>query len=830
MLKDFNLKKQFLPYLTALVVFFALSLVYCAPVLEGKSLFQMDTRKGDGMGQDIAQHMKETGEKSLWTGSMFGGMPAYQISPSYKSFSLMKVKYFLEGRLPAPASHVFLYLLGFFILMCSLKVNPWVGIVGAIAFAFSTYFIIIITAGHIWKVWVLGLIPPTFAGMVWAYRGKYGLGAVVFALFFALQLMSNHIQMTYYFFIFAALPFWIAELVRMIKTKAYVPFAKATSVLFVGVVLALGINATSLFFTAQYTKDTIRGPSELTQSGNGVTNQTSGLDKSYATDWSYGKVETFSLLIPNIKGGGNAAIGNDPDVLKHVPSAWKQNVAQSDRYWGDQPFTAGPVYVGAFVLFLFILGLFIVKGPMKWAMLVGTVLSILLAWGKNFMPLTDLFLDYFPLYNKFRTVSSILVVAELCIPILAVLALVEVLKTKDVLRTHARAFWISLGSTAGVAFVFWLLPTLFFGFHSDRELQQFAQMIQQNPQAGSQIDAYMQGLEAARVSILKSDALRSLIVVLLGASALWLFDRKKINQTVLVAFVTLLVLGDLWTINRRYLNDEHFVPKRETQVAWQMTEADQQILQDKTLGYRVLNLTVSPFQDASTSYYHRSVGGYHAAKLRRYQEIIEQYLSKDLHMPVLNMLNTKYFIVQDPTSGKPVAQMNPEALGAAWFVENCRIVANADEEMAGLNSFDPAKEALIDQRFEDKIASKSFVRDSNSFVRLTEYAPNRLLYSYTSENPQCIVFSEIYYEKGWQAYLDGQAVPHFRCNYILRGMQVPAGAHSIEFRFEPKAYAMTENLSLVALYMLYAWILVYVLYSIWKSYRKKSTKRDERIG
>jgi hypothetical protein len=795
MFKPLDFKKDMLPYLVAIVVFYAISIFYCSPVMDGKQLFQMDTRKGAGMGQDINKFEKETGEKSLWSGTMFGGMPTYQMAPGYKVFPMMKVRRVFEGFLPAPASHLFLYMIGFFILMCAFGVNPWIGIIGAIAYAFSSYFIIIIGAGHIWKVWALGLIPPTFAGVIWAYRGKYLKGAAVFSLFFALQLLANHIQMTYYFFIFAGLPYIAYELVEMFKGKNYLHFSKASAALLLGAILAIGVNVTNLFFTAEYSKDTIRGKSELSSN---AADKTSGLDKSYATDWSYGKVETLSLLVPDIKGGGNAAIGTDEKYMKNVDPQLKQNVAQSDRYWGDQPFTAGPVYVGAFVLFLFIFGLFAVESGVKWALLFGTVFSILLAWGKNWMPLTDLFLDYFPMYNKFRTVSSILIVAELCIPILAILALTEIVKKPEIIKQKKKGFWISVGLTGGLALLFWLMPRTFFNFFSEKEIAQFAEWGRQNPEAGAQINVYMSGLESARMAILKADAIRTVIIIALGTGALWLYQAGKMKKGLLIGFVGMLVLIDLWSIDKRYLNDESFVPKRETTIAWQMTEADRQILQDKDLGYRVINLTVSPFQDASTSYYHRSVGGYHAAKLRRYQDVIDHYFTTELNMPILNMLNTRYFIVPDANK-QPVVQHNPEALGAAWFVGSYKVVKNADEEIAAIGKFNPGQELVVDKRFENQLAGKSFSKDSSAKIALVAYVPNHLTYQTESAKEELAVFSEIYYADGWNVSIDGKEMPYFRANYILRAMVVPAGKHTIEFRFAPKSFANVETISVIAL-------------------------------
>lgn len=820
MLKGIDFKKGVLPYLSIIAIFFAVSLIFCSPVLEGKTLFQTDTRKGAAMGQDVKKYSEETGEKSLWTGASFGGMPTYQISPSYKTFPFSNVRKIFEAGLPSPASHLFLYMLGFFILMCAFKVKPWIGALGAIAYAFSSYFIIIITAGHIWKVMVLGLIPPTLAGVVWAYRGKYLIGSAVFALFFTLQLFANHIQMTYYFFVFAGLPYLVFELSEAIRNKKMLVFSKATGALLAGAILAVGVNFTSLYFTAKYSKDTIRGKSELTSN---ASDKTSGLDKSYATDWSYGIGETFSLLVPDVKGGGNAAIGTDEKYLKDVNPAFKNDIANSDRYWGDQPFTAGPVYVGAFVLFLFILGLFIVESRIKWALLFSTVISILLAWGKNWMPLTDFFLDYFPMYNKFRTVSSILIVAELTIPILAVLSLMEIVKKPDVISPKSKSLWISFALTGGLALLFWVMPKTFFDFFSQRETAQFADYMQQNPGASGQISSYMAGLESARIAILRSDAIRSFIIIAVGLALLLMYQRKTLKKGLLSALLLVLVLGDLWLIDKRYLNDSHFVPKRETAIAWPMTEADKVILEDKDLGYRVINLTVSPFQDASTSYYHRSVGGYHAAKLRRYQEVIEKYFGQNISMPVLNMLNTRYFIVPgDQQGGAPLVQRNPDALGAAWVVGKYTLAKNADEEIDAIGKLNPSEEIVVDERYAENLQNKSFVKDTSAIVKLSEYAPDRLVYDYTSKSEQLVVFSEIFYKDGWKAEIDGKPAPHFCANYILRAMVVPEGNHKIVFAFQPDTYNNAEAISVASLIGLILLILGSVAFEIIKTKKKKS--------
>ncbi|MDR3184257.1 MAG: hypothetical protein LBT49_02495, partial [Prevotellaceae bacterium] len=661
--------KQALPYLTAIITFYVIATGYFTPVIfQEKTLHQTDIRKGAGMGQDIGQHRQENnGEKSLWASRMFSGMPTYQIAPGYKSSPILSpLRRTFEGWLPAPANHLFAYMLGFFILLLALRVNPWLAIVGAIAYGFSSYFLIIIEAGHIWKVWVLELIPPTLAGIIRAYRGHWLSGGAVTALFFALQLHANHIQMTYYFLLFV-LVFAICRLIYDIKNRQWIKFVKASAVLLVAASIGVGANATNMLLSAKYAEQTIRGKSELTAN---ASNKTSGLDRDYVTQWSYGLGETFTLLIPNTKGGATGYMGQNhaPEVRKTVAgNDARQFVAQQNSYWGDQPFTSGPVYAGAFILFLFVFGLFVVQGYLKWALLAGTALSILLSWGHNFMGLTNLFLDYFPMYNKFRAVSSILVVAELTIPVLALLALSEILKNPKLLAEKRKELYISLGLTAGVALLFILLPRTFFHFFSEEEALAYAQYMR-NPSYAPLFDA----LETARVSAFRADAWRSIIIIAIGVSLLWLYSTKKIKQPLLIGALAVLVLFDLTTVDKRYLDNSDFVPKTTAKVAWEMTAADKIILEDTGPNFRVFNLAVSPFQDASTSYYHKSIGGYHAAKLRRYQELIDAYISK-MDMAVINMLNTRYLITPGE-GGQPRVQTNDEAFGHAWFVDSLKIV------------------------------------------------------------------------------------------------------------------------------------------------------------
>ncbi|MDR0729433.1 MAG: hypothetical protein LBF19_04840, partial [Prevotellaceae bacterium] len=681
--------RQFWPYLAAVAIFLVIAAGYFTPaVFEDKVLHQMDIRKGSGMGQDIGRHAQENdGERSLWASRMFAGMPAFQIAPSYESTSTLKtLRRTFEGWLPSPVNHLFAYMLGFFILLCALKVHPWTAIIGAIAYAFSSYFVIIIEAGHIWKVNALTLIPPTLAGIIWAYRGKYLLGGIVTALFFALQLAANHIQMTYYSLLFVGL-LVIGRFIHDVRQKQWLPFLKASVVLLIAGAVGFGANATNMILSQKHAEQTIRGKSELTDH---TGNKTSGLDRDYATQWSYGIGETFTLLIPDAKGGASGSMGayhakaiQKAGNNKEIQTAVSQKF---DSYWGNQPFTAGATYVGAFILCLFIFGLFVVKGYLKWALLAGTLASVALAWGHNFMPLTDLFLDYFPLYNKFRAVSSILVVAELCIPVLAVLALAKIVDNPRLIRERQNAFFASIGFTAGITLLFIMAPRIFFSFLSENELTTYAQYLR-NPSYAGLFDT----LEDVRVAVFRADAWRSIVIILIGAGLLWLYSAKKIKQPLLIGALAALVLFDLANVDKRYLNNDDFKPKTATQTAWEMTPADRQILEDTDPNYRVFSLDVSPFNDASVSYYHKSIGGYHGAKLRRYQELIDRYLSK-MNMNVLNMLNTRYFIVPDRENNSvpPRVQRNPGALGYAWFIDSLQVVQNADEEIAALETLNLA--------------------------------------------------------------------------------------------------------------------------------------------
>lgn len=788
--------KTILPYLACLLVFAAISIAYFTPeLLEGKVLFQGDTQQGIAVGQEAKIYKEATGEQTRWTNSLFSGMPTYQTSPSYGVKPMVDlITGIYRLYLPSPAGLIFIMMLGFFILMLTLRVRKDLAVVGAIMYAFSSYFFIIIEAGHIWKFVTLAYIPPTIAGILLTYRGKYLAGAAMTALFAALQISSNHVQMTYYF-LFVILALVIGIFIEKMKNKQLPDFFKASGILVVAGALAVGVNISNLYHTYEYSKQTMRGGNELTTRTDGQSvAKNDGLEKEYITQWSYGKGETFSLLVPNVKGGATGALAQNKDAMKVAQPQYREYFGQFNQYWGDQPFTSGPVYVGAFVIFLFILSLFIVKGWIKWSLLAVTVLTIALAWGKNFMVLTDLFIDYIPMYNKFRAVSSLLVVAEFCIPVLAVLALKKVIEEPEILKTHARDFYISLGLTAGVSVLFALFPTTFFSFMSEQEAAAYLPQAQQQPQLMDLLNNLMQGREA----IFTADAWRSAIIILVGAAVLYLYSIRKIKAGVMVFLIGALTLGDMWSVDKRYLNASNFVPKRQLSNPFPMTEADKEILKDSDIHYRVLNLTTSTFNDAVTSYYHKSIGGYHAAKLQRYQDIIDRQLSGRINPQVVNMLNGKYYIVQGE-NGQPKAQLNPDALGNAWFVDKIDWVDSADEEMAELNTVNPAHTAIIDRRFEKQLAALNLqAPDSTATAELIKYTPNELTYRVTNAKEGLLVFSEVYYP-GWSATIDGKKAELVRADYILRALAVPAGTHEIVMTFRPASIRVTDMISYLSI-------------------------------
>jgi hypothetical protein len=780
--------KQALPYLSAIAIFVVITLAYFSPLLEGKSLKQSDITQWKGMSKEIIDYRDKTGEEALWTNSMFGGMPAYQISVQYKGNILRYVDQLMQLYLPQPAGMVFLYMIGFFILLMVLKVDTWLAIAGSIAFAFSSYLFIIFEAGHNSKAHAIGYMAPVLAGIILTYRGRYLAGGILAAIALSLELLTNHLQITYYLMMIAGV-FVITELVSSIREKKLPGFAQATGVLIVAAVFAVATNITNIWATYEYGKETIRGKTELTTE---KSNRTSGLDKDYATGWSYGVAETFTFLIPNFNGGSSSgSLTENSNVYKalkenNIDDAQAKNVIKAlPLYWGTQPGVAGPVYIGAIIMFLFVFALFVVDNKYKWWLLAATILSILLAWGKNFMPFTNFFLNYVPGYNKFRAVSMTLVIAELCIPLLAVLGLQKALSGETNKKKLIKSLYYAAGITAGISLFFAVAGSSLFDFISPSDDQYKSYFP----------DWLIAAIRQDRASLLSSDAFRSIAFILLSGAVIWAMINQKIKKPVFYTALILLIVIDMWSVNRRYLNNESFVRKSVAAVPFQPSIADEIILKDKDPNFRVFNQTVgNPFADASTSYFHKSLGGYHGAKLRRYQELIDNHLAKG-NMNVYNMLNTKYFIVPDPKGGQPEMQINMQAMGNAWFVNNAHVVNNADEEINALTDFIPAETAVYDKRFESQVKGHIISKDTLASIALTDYKPNHLTYKSETSREQLAVFSEIYYDKGWNAYIDGKSAPYFRANYVLRAMIVPAGSHTIEFKFEPKVYATGEKIA-----------------------------------
>lgn len=782
--------KKALPYLGIIALFLVLTLSYLNPLLEGKRLFQSDIMQFKGMSEEINNYREETGEEALWTNSMFGGMPAYQISVVHKH----NLNYYLHKALtlglPHPADKVFLYFLGFFVLMLVLGASPWVAAAGSIAFAFSSYHFIILEAGHNTKALAIAYMAPVLAGIILTIKGRYLWGGILATIALGLELQANHLQITYYLALFVLI-YGLFELYYAFAEKRTTSFFKSVGVLMIAAILAIGMNFTNFYTTLEYTPYTMRGPSELK---TGDADQTKGLEKEYITQWSYGKSETLSLLIPNVKGGATGALGNNETAMKAVDQ-FKNEVAQQNHYWGDQPFTSGPVYAGAIVMLFFITGLFVIKHRYKWIILTAVILSFFLAWGKNMMWLTDFFLKVMPAYDKFRAVSMTLVIAELAIPILAMITFKEIFEKPDIFKEKRKPLLIGFGITAGITLLLALIPDVFFNFMSQAETDGLTSQKQSNPEYASQINAFMASIESARKAIFKADAWRSLLYILSAGLITWLFAIKKINKPIFIGLFIALLLLDMWPVNKRYLNGENFVSKRQIERPFAPSQADQQIMADPDPYYRVYNLSVNTFNDATTSYFHKSIGGYHGAKFQRYQDLINEHLTKN-NMAVVNMLNTKYIIEPDENR-QPQALRNPGALGNAWFVQEIKWVDSPRQEIDALNGFNPATTAVIDKRFKNINGIESFSFDSLATIKLNTYKPNELVYSSSSKQEGLVVFSDIYYDKGWNAYIDGVKTPHFRVNYILRGLRVPQGSHEIAFRFEPRSYHIGETISLI---------------------------------
>ena len=855
--------KKFLPDVLMIALFVVISVMYFwNPIIDGLVLTGTDHNAAVGSNVELNEYRKaHNGERTRWTNSLFSGMPTYQMSPSYNSTdTLSTIETIYQLGLPTVAAYVFMMLLGFYILLRAFDFRAWMAALGAILWAFSSYYFIIIAAGHIWKLLTLSFIPPTIAGMVLCYRGKYLWGIVVTGIFTALQILSNHIQMSYYFLpvmALMALAFLVGGVWRVESGERNVisSWLKGTLAAIIGGLLGVSINISNLYHTYEYSKETMRGKSELTQKTKNAEDQTSsGLERSYITAWSYGIDETWTLLVPNTKGGASMPLTQSEKAMEKANNQYRPLYQQLGQYWGDQPGTSGPVYVGAFVLFLFVLGLFIVKGPMKWALLIATILSILLSWGRNFMPLTDFFLDYVPMYDKFRTVASILVIAEFTIPLLAMFALKEIVERNEKRETGnennvssrfsplaSTPLYIALALTAGICFLFWLMPDVFFGNYISLSESSALQGLVDSGVSQATVNDILENLNDMRRAVFTADAMRSCIIILVGFGILMLYRYRKLKEVPMVVCLALLCLVDMWSVNKRYLSDDDFVRPRTDVQAFPMSEADMEILQDSDAYYRVLNLSVNTFNDNTTSYYHKSIGGYHAAKLRRYQELIEEHIQAQIDrafdaaaqgggyldqcngdslFPVLNMLNMKYMILPLKDNNK-ISVLNPHANGNAWFVDKVHYVEDADAELKALHGLDTKHEAVADKRFEPILSpSPRSPHGEEGRASLSSYEANELQYDVESNAGGVLVFSEIYYP-GWTCTVDGQPVEIGRVDYVLRAIHIDGGKHHVVLTFKPRSERITESIAYSALGLL-ALVFIGLLIRLFITHKKQN--------
>ncbi|MBS2098796.1 YfhO family protein [Carboxylicivirga linearis] len=796
--------KALLPYIGAVLIFIILSTAYFTPVLEGKKLPQLDNSHAKAMAKELVDFEKQTGEKSMWTNSMFGGMPAYQIKGDASKNVFWYFNKITHLGLPyTTIAIVFLYMLGFYLLLLSLKIEKWLSVVGAVAFAFGSYNLIIIIAGHITKTYAIALMAPVIAGVLYAYNRNKWIGGLITAIALGMEIAYNHVQITYYLALMILIII-IAKLVYAIKEKAIKTFTQTSTILAVAAVLAILPNITNLITTYEYGKESIRGASELTAKEG--EKEHSGLDIDYAFSWSYGKKETLTLLIPNIVGGASEPIGTNDGAMSEVDNRLKEYVSQSSQYWGGRVFTSGPVYIGALVCFLFFIGAFYYKGKEKWWLIAATVLSILLAWGKNFEGFNHFMFYNFPLYNKFRTVEMALVIASFTMPVLGFLGLKTIIDKPELIKQDSKWFLIAFALTGGISLLFAVAPGALgiYDFLSPQEAQSFAQQIQQGGDQAMMYKLLQDNLITARQHLMTSDAWRSFIFILIGSASLWFYSQNKLATRYIIWGFAILIFIDLWGVDKRYLNNDNFETKTKAKEEFAKSKADEAILRDQDLYYRVLPIYRDPFKDGFTPYWHKTVGGFHGAKLRRYQDLYDRYIFNnwqtliqslqnaqtlgDLeieleNMPILNMLNTKY-VIYNP-GATPI--FNPAYMGNAWFVENIKLVADADEEIAAIGGVNLHKSAVVDQQFKEQINGYSIDSIQGS-IDLVSYAPNKLIFESNTPQNQVAVFSDIYYDKGWNAYIDGKKTDHFRANYVLRGLMIPEGQHTIEFRFEPTSF------------------------------------------
>jgi len=838
--------KNVAPY--ALIVFFfvIISFLYFSPVIEGKQLMQMDNINAKGMAQEINEHKKETGEDAQWTNSMFGGMPTYHIGGGKDTNNIFRATDgWLRLKLPyETVAILFLYMLGFFILLQSIKLNKWISFVGALAFAFASYKIIIIGAGHITKAYAIGYMPIVLAGVILAYRGKYLAGGLIAMLGLGYELAPNHVQITYYLAMFILI-LAIGEFIYHLQLKKLPQFFKASGVLLVAALFAVAPSVDTLWKTYEYSEHSIRGKNEQAAGQENAKQKGEGLDRDYALAWSYGVRETLTLMIPNAVGGATGRLSENSEAMDQVDPRFRQAVGGRNQYWGSQPFTEGPVYFGAIVVFLFILGLFYIKGPIKWSLLAVTILAVLLAWGKNFGGFTDIFFYNVPFYNKFRTVSMILVLAGLAMPMLAFMTVHKIITNPGVIKENKRGFFIALGVTGGLSLLFALFPGMF-DYVTSREAQAIAQQKAQNPNAAGQFDAFISNLESARMHLFKQDAFRSFGFIAVAALLLWLYPTVKgFKSGWLIAALGFLAIIDLWSVDKRYVNNDQFKRPQSISKQLEASKADQFILKDEDHpNFRVMNITRDPFRDSHTSYFHQSVGGYHGAKMRRYQDVIENYLAgyaetlrqeigkkkeanprKQLaNMPVLNMLNTRYIIYNRNT--RPL--FNNFSTGTAWFPDSIQFTTSPGESLNALGAIDASETAVVHEKFRSTPENLPMQPDSVALsqVKRIRYEPDHRVYQVNAKQDELLVFSEIYYEEGWKATLDDKPADILRANYVLKALKIPEGPHKVEFTFEPKAHEVGIQLSMLASIIVVLLIVLVVGYEIYRAFKTYSTPKE----
>jgi len=787
--------------------FVIICFVYFSPVLQGKAPAQGDVLQAKAMQKEIMDYKAKDGKGPLWTNEMFGGMPAYQIWVQYPLNLTTYGISLIKDTFPDPVGTVLLYLLGAYLLFCTLKINPWLAAAGAIAFAFTSYNFIIIAAGHSNKALAIGFFAPILAGIIMTLRGRYWMGASLTALFLALNIRSNHIQMTYYFLL-ALLIYIGIEIYHAFKENRTKELTRAITFLFAAVLLSVMVNASNLWTTYEYGKETIRGKSNLT---NDKTEPENGLPKDYAYQWSQGIGESFTFLIPNLYGGGAERLDAKSNVAKEiiaVGASPEQAVDFAQRlpvYWGDKPFTAGPYYFGSIICFLFVFGLFIVRNRMKWWILSTTILFMFLSFGKNLPFISDLFFDYVPLYNKFRAVESILAVVGLLFPILALLAVKEAQDGQYDQKYLVKKLTWSAGITGGFALLVAIMPTLFFSFKTAEHQQFIVSLTQAFNNDATVANKVANALVEDRISLARADALRTLLFVLIGFGLTWAFITKKLKAEVAFGIIAVVILFDMWQVDRRYLNNANFVPKSTLNAHYQPRDVDTFIMADKDPNFRVYDASIPTFTSADASYFHKTVGGAHSARLKRIQELIDHQFTKSVNQDVLDMFNTKYIITQDQQNGSYKMQRNATAAGNAWIVESVQFVKDSDEEMKAISSFDPKKEAIVDMRYKSLIdTTRAGVGGPTAFIKLDSYHPDHLVYSYSAPRDVIAVFSEIYYDKGWKMLIDGVEKPYFRADYVLRAAQLESGNHKVEFIFHPTSYYTGEKISLVGSLLLLA--------------------------